>query len=404
MNIVSLAMNMLTPAIIGRIATALGVNPTIAQMAITAVIPALFGGIAGKAAQPSGLGVLSGLLGQQSPSMLSNLGDMIGGNGQDNLVSGGTSALNALFGNSTTGALASAVGKFAGVPEGASASLLGMLAPVALGTLAQQQKSSGLDASGLASLLAGQKDNIAGALPKGFGDLLKGTGLLDSVMPSAPSMGTMAAAAATGVAAAAGSAAKSAISGAASTATQATQAASATASRMGANVQSSVQDAGRAAASHAPSAPAAASGGLMKWLPLLAALAAAMLGYSFWQSSRGPVVTTPSKIMYNNVDVGAKASSLYEGIKTSVAGIKDEASATAAVPKLREHSSALLELRETADKLPADGRAGLAGIFKGLVPGLEGLILTALKVPGIPDSIKPVLEQVLERAKALAKA
>jgi hypothetical protein len=397
MNIVSLAMNMLTPAIIGRIATALGVNPTIAQMAITAIIPALFGGIAGKAAQPSGLGVLTGLLGQQSPSMLGNLGDMIGGSGQANLVSGGTSALNALFGNATTGALASAVGKFAGVPETATSSLLGMLAPVALGTLAQQQKSSGLDASGLASLLAGQKDNIAAALPKGFGDLLKGTGLLDSVMPSAPSMGTMAAAAATSVAAAAGGAAKSAMSGAASTATQA---ASATASRMG----SGIQDAGRAAASHMPSAPVAASGGMTKWLPLLAALAAAVLGYSFWQSSRGPVVTTPSKIMYNNVDIGAKASSLYEGIKTSVAGIKDEASATAALPKLREHSSALLELRGTADKLPADGRAGLAGIFKGFVPGLEGLILTAMKVPGIPDSIKPVLEQLLERAKSLAKA
>jgi hypothetical protein len=399
MNIVSLAMNMLTPAIIGRIATALGINPTIAQLAITAIIPALFGGIAGKAAQPSGLGVLTGLLGQQSPSMLGSLGDMIGGSGQANMISGGTSALNALFGNSTTGALAGAVGKFAGLPEAASSNLLGMLAPVALGTLAQQQKSSGLDASGLASLLAGQKDNIAAALPKGFGDLLKGTGLLDSVMPSAPSMGTMATAAATGVAAAASGAAKSAVSGAASTATQATQAASATASRMG----SGMQDAGRAAASHIPSAPAAASGGMTKWLPLLAALAAAVLGYSFWQSSRGPVVTTPSKIMYNNVDIGAKASSLYEGIKTSVAGIKDEASATAALPKLREHSSALLDLRETADKLPADGRAGLAGIFKGLVPGLEGLILTAMKVPGIPDSIKPVLEQLLERAKALAK-
>jgi hypothetical protein len=399
MNIVSLAMNMLTPAIIGRIATALGINPTIAQLAITAIIPALFGGIAGKAAQPSGLGVLTGLLGQQSPSMLGSLGDMIGGSGQANMISGGTSALNALFGNSTTGALAGAVGKFAGLPEAASSNLLGMLAPVALGTLAQQQKSSGLDASGLASLLAGQKDNIAAALPKGFGDLLKGTGLLDSVMPSAPSMGTMATAAATGVAAAASGAAKSAVSGAASTATQATQAASATASRMG----SGMQDAGRAAASHIPSAPAAASGGMTKWLPLLAALAAAVLGYSFWQSSRGPVVTTPSKIMYNNVDIGAKALSLYEGIKTSVAGIKDEASATAALPKLREHSSALLDLRETADKLPADGRAGLAGIFKGLVPGLEGLILTAMKVPGIPDSIKPVLEQLLERAKALAK-
>ena len=399
MNIVSLAMNMLTPAIIGRIATALGINPTIAQMAVTAAIPAIFGGIAGKAAQPAGLGVLTGLLGQQNPSMLGNLASMIGGGNQSSLVSGGTSALNALFGNSTADALAGAISKFAGVPAAGSASLLGMLAPVALGTLAQQQKSAGLDAGGLASLLAGQKDNIAAAMPKGFGDLLKGSGLLDGMAPSAPSMGTPSmssvAAAAASTAAAAGMSAKSAVTGAAS---GVTQAASATASRVGAGMQ----DAGRAAASHIPSAPTAPSGGMMKWLPLLAALAAAVLGYSFWQTSRGPAVST-SKIMYNNVDVGAKASSLYEGLKTSIAGIKDEASATASLPKLREHVGALGDMRDIAEKLPADSRKSLAGIFQGLVPGLEGLVITALKAPGASDVVKPVLEQVIERMKGLAK-
>ncbi len=394
MNIVSIAMNLLTPAIIGRIASALGINPTLAQMAVTAAIPAIFGGIAGKAAQPSGLGVLTGLLGQQSPSMLGSLGDMIGGSNQASLVSGGTSALNSLFGNSTAGALASAVGKFAGVPEAASSSLLGMLAPVALGTLAQQQKSSGLDAGGLANLLAGQKDNIAAALPKGFGDLLKGTGLLDSVMPSTPSMASMASTAAAGVATAAGTAAKSAMAGAASTATHAAQTASATASR--------VQDAGRAAASHMPVAPAASSG-ISKYLPLLAGLAALVIGYSLWQSSRGPAIPAASKIVYNNVDVGARASSLYEGIKTSVAGIKDEASATASLPKLRDHVTALGEMRDLAEKMPADSRKSLAGLFQGLTPGLEGLVVTALKAPGTSGIVKPVLDQLIDRMKTLAK-
>ncbi len=395
MNIVSLAMNMLTPAIIGRIASALGINPTIAQMAVTAAIPAIFGGIAGKAAQPSGLGVLTGLLGQQSPSMLGSLGDMIGGSNQASLISGGTSALNSLFGNSTAGALAGAVGKFAGVPEAASSSLLGMLAPVALGTLAQQQKSSGLDAGGLANMLAGQKDNIAAALPKGFGDLLKGTGLLDSVMPSAPSVGSMATAAAAGV----GAAAKSAMAGAASTATQAAQTASQTASA----TASRVQDAGRAAASYTPAVPSAPASGLSKYLPYLAAIAALMIGYNLWQSSRSPVIPPVAKIVYNNVDVGARASSVYEGLKTSVGNIKDGASATANLPKLREQVSALGEIKDFADKMPADSRKSLAGVFQGFAPGLEGLILTALKAPGASDVVKPVLEQVMERVKALAK-
>jgi hypothetical protein len=386
MNIVSLAMNMLTPALIGRIATALGISPTIAQMAVTAALPAIFGGIAGKAAQPSGLGVLTGLLGQQSPGLLGNLAGMIGGSGQSGLVSAGTGALNSLFGNSTTGALASAVGKFAGVPEAASSSLLGMLAPVALGTLAQQQKSNGFDASGLAGMLAGQKDNIAAALPKGFADLLKGTGLLDSVTGSAPAMASMATAAT-----AAGAAAKSAMSGTASTA-------SATASR----VQDAGRDMGRAAASHIPAVPEKSA--LSRWLPLLAALALGLFGYSMWQSSRGPAVTTAAtKIMYNNVDVSGRAASLYEGIKTSVASIKDEASATASLPKLREHAAALGDMREMAEKMPADSRKGLAGIFANLVPGLEGLVLTATKAPGAEAVVKPVLEQIVDRMKSLAK-
>ncbi len=383
MNIVSLALNMLTPAVVGRIASALGINPTIAQMAVTAAIPAILAGIAGKAAQPSGLGVLTGLLGQQNPNMLGNLESMIGGDTQTSLVSGGTTALNSLFGNATTSALTGAVGKFAGVPEAASTGLLGMLAPVALGTLAQQQKLSGLDAGGLAGLLAGQKDNIAAALPKGFSDLLKGSGLLDSVMPAAPPM--------------------SAMVGAASTAAQAaktvTAAAGDAASRMGAGMQ----DAGRTAASHMPSAPTAAQGStMMKWLPLLAVLAAAILGYSFWQTSRGPAVSTP-KIVYNNVDVGAKATALYEGLKTSIAGIKDEASASASLPKLREHVATLNDMRDVADKLPADSRKSLATVFQGLVPGLEGLIVTALKAPGASSIVQPVLEQVMERLKTLAK-
>ena len=78
-------------------------------------------------------------------------------------------------------ALAGAVGKFAGLGQGASGSLLGLLAPVVMGTIAKQQGTHSLDASGIASLLASQKDNIAAALPSGFGNLLGGTGLLNSL-------------------------------------------------------------------------------------------------------------------------------------------------------------------------------------------------------------------------------
>ncbi len=365
MNIASIAMSLLTPAIVGRIASALGISPTIAQAAITAIIPAILGGMASKATTPSGLGVLTGLLGQQNPSALAGLGDMIGGANQASLVTGGTTALNTLLGSSTAGALAGAVAKFTGAPAAASSSLLGILAPVALGTLAQQQKASGLDAAGVANLLAGQKDNIAAALPKGFGDLLKGIGLFDAGSTPAPAMAAKPVAPMAPIA------------------------------PMARPAPHPME--------HAAAARPEPASGLGRWLPIIAAAALGVAAYSFWQSTRSPQLPPVAKIVYNNVDLTAKAGTLYEGLKTSIAGIKDATSAEASLPKLREHVAALGDIRELQDKLPADGRKGLAALFAGFAPALEGLVLTAGKAPGAETIVKPLLEQVMERVKALAK-
>jgi hypothetical protein len=61
------------------------------------------------------------------------------------------------------------------------------LAPLVMGTIGQQQGSRGLDASSITNLLNSQKDNIAAAIPSGFGRLLGGTGLLDSLIPNTES-------------------------------------------------------------------------------------------------------------------------------------------------------------------------------------------------------------------------
>jgi hypothetical protein len=50
-----------------------------------------------------------------------------------------------------------------------------------LGVLGQRQRSSELDASGLARLLTSQKDSILAALPSGFSKYLGETGILDAV-------------------------------------------------------------------------------------------------------------------------------------------------------------------------------------------------------------------------------
>src|SRR4029077_5983232 len=177
-NLVSVVMQFLTPDMIAKIASALGLDRSVAQKAIGGAVPALLAGLADLASTPNGARQLSTLTQQQSGS-LDSLKSFIGGSGQNTLAETGSSMLSGLFGGGALDTIAQSIGKFAGVDEGSSKSLLGVLGPGVLGTLGQQQRSAGLDASGLASLLGSQKDQIAAAIPSGLADQLSAAGLID---------------------------------------------------------------------------------------------------------------------------------------------------------------------------------------------------------------------------------
>ena len=177
-NLVSLVMQFLTPDMIGRIASALGLDRNSTQTAVGAGVPGLLAGLMGVALQPGGGQKLVDSAKQYSGT-LGNFASMLGTGGQTSFIEKGSQMLSSLLGGQDQNALAGALAKFTGLGQGASGSLLGMLAPLVMGTIAQQQGANSLNASGIASLLASQKDNIATALPSGFGNLLGGTGLLD---------------------------------------------------------------------------------------------------------------------------------------------------------------------------------------------------------------------------------
>jgi hypothetical protein len=69
--------------------------------------------------------------------------------------------------------LTSTVSKFLGVGEGPMRMLMGLLTPVIMGVLGREQRAAGLDASGLARMLMGQKDEITAAMPAGLSGLLE---------------------------------------------------------------------------------------------------------------------------------------------------------------------------------------------------------------------------------------
>src|SRR5215510_5141659 len=138
-NLVSLVMQFLTPEMIGRIASALGLDRNNAQTAIGAAVPGLLAGLSGIAAQPGGAQRVADAARQQT-GVLGNFASMLGTGAQTSLVEKGSQMLASLLGGRDQTALAGAVGKYAGLGQTASGSLRRMLAPLLMGTRAQGQE------------------------------------------------------------------------------------------------------------------------------------------------------------------------------------------------------------------------------------------------------------------------
>lgn len=169
-NMISAISRFLTPELIGKMASASGLDRGAAQKATEASVPAILGALMTTAGQPGGARQVADAIAAQSPGLLGSLATSMGGLGQ--VADKGSSALSSLLGGSTLGSLASSISRFAGIGEGPAQTLMGLVGPVVMGTLGRQQRAEGLDANGLARLLASQKDNIAAAMPSGLASLL----------------------------------------------------------------------------------------------------------------------------------------------------------------------------------------------------------------------------------------
>jgi hypothetical protein len=179
-NLVSLAMEFLTPDMIERIAAALSLDRNKVQSAISGTVPALLAAFSDTAMQPGGAQKLADAAVQQA-RVLESFSSVLAAGGQSSLFENGSQMLASLVSGQNQDAITLAISEFTGLEEGASGSVLGILAPIVMGTIAWHQGKARLNASDIANFLAGQKDYIIAALPSGFGRLLSGTNLLKSL-------------------------------------------------------------------------------------------------------------------------------------------------------------------------------------------------------------------------------
>ena len=136
---------------------------------MNAAVPTLLAGLAGVASKPGGGSQLASALASQDHGLADNLSGLFSSGGAM-AASQGSNLLSSLLGGGALGQIGSVLSRFTGVAEGGTGKLLGLLTPVVMGVIGKQ--SRGLDAAGIANMLAGQKGNIASALPSGLGSML----------------------------------------------------------------------------------------------------------------------------------------------------------------------------------------------------------------------------------------
>jgi len=169
-NIVSAISRFLTPELVGKMASASGLDRGTTQSAVSAFVPAILSGFSDLASKPGGARQIADAIAEQPAGMLSNLAAAFTGSAQSADKGGGI--LASLLGGGVLNTLVSTLSRFVGIGEGSTRTLMGLLAPLVLGVLGREQRAQGLEASGLARMLMGQKDQIAAAMPGGLSDLL----------------------------------------------------------------------------------------------------------------------------------------------------------------------------------------------------------------------------------------
>lgn len=140
---------------VGQISRQLGVSEDQASQAISGALPMLFGALARNSQSNDGLSSLAGALDRDHDgSVLDDLAGFLG-NAQAH-ESTGAGILGHVLGG-RRGAVESSISRTSGLDSGSTAKLLTMLAPLVLGALGKQRRSSRLDDAGLADLLGGEQ-------------------------------------------------------------------------------------------------------------------------------------------------------------------------------------------------------------------------------------------------------
>jgi len=177
--LLSTAQRFLTPQLIGRMASAVGIDPKLAQTAASAAIPAILASLSQVASSPGGAERLSSAVSRTPTGMLDDIGSRLANPSQ--MIEQGQSMLSSLLGSSAANTLMSSISRFVGGGEGTIGSLIGLLMPVLMGVLGRHQQTTGDGGVGLAQQLRSEAGDFKAAMPSGLSSLLDSSGFFDQL-------------------------------------------------------------------------------------------------------------------------------------------------------------------------------------------------------------------------------
>ncbi len=172
-NLVELIGKQISPDLIKQLGNMTGASSTQTENALGAIVPSLVGGMVNQGSTAGGAQQLLNLLGKQTDgdNILGNTVGMLGGGSSQNLLSSGAGIVSSLLGGDVS-KIVSTIASIVGIKEGSVSTMLQAIAPMALAFVGKLVKDGNLNASGLANLLAGQKDFVKSAMPEELAGVL----------------------------------------------------------------------------------------------------------------------------------------------------------------------------------------------------------------------------------------
>ncbi len=109
-------------------------------------------------------------------------------------------------------------------------------------------------------------------------------------------------------------------------------------------------------------------------------------------------------VKVGDVDLGVQLTKAVSGLRASLEGINDEATAQSALPALTNSKHEFDMVTGLINQLSPEMRKSLASAVAAVRPTLDQMIDKALAIPGVGSVIKPTVDTIRSGLNVLATA